>query len=172
VSAPGRRYWLGLGSNLGDSVVLLRQAVVLLRASPLEVEAVSSAYDTAPRDLLDQPAFVNAAARVRADLAPLEVLDLVKAIERRLGRRAGGVRFGPRPVDCDLLLWDGGVFRDRRLELPHPRLRERRFALVPLLELDPGAALPDGTPLRTLETALDRLEQRVDRLDGVALDPA
>lgn len=172
MSAPGRRYWLGLGSNLGDSVGLLREAVVLLRASSLTVEAVSSAYETAPRDLLDQPSFVNAAARVRTDLAPIDVLDLVKAIERGLGRRAGGVRFGPRPVDCDLLLWDGGVFRDERLELPHPRLRERRFALVPLLELDPGAALPDGTPLRTLEAALDPLEQRVERLDRVALDPA
>jgi 2-amino-4-hydroxy-6-hydroxymethyldihydropteridine diphosphokinase len=172
VSALGRRYWLGLGSNLGDSVGLVREAVTLLRASPLEVEAVSSAYETAPRELLDQPAFVNAAARVRADLEPPEVLDLVKGIERRMGRRAGGPRFGPRPIDCDLLLWDGGVFRDERLEIPHPRIRERRFALVPLLELDPGAALPDGTPLRALEAALDPLEQRVERLDGVALDPA
>jgi 2-amino-4-hydroxy-6-hydroxymethyldihydropteridine diphosphokinase len=165
------RYWLGLGSNLGDSAGLLRRALVLLGDGPLTLEAVSSAYDTSPRDLLDQPAFVNAAARVRTGLEPPELLDLIKDVEQRLGRPAGGVRFGPRPIDCDLLLWDGGAFRDARLEIPHPRLRRRRFALVPLLELDPKAALPDGTPLRALEAALDPREQRVERMEGVALAP-
>jgi 2-amino-4-hydroxy-6-hydroxymethyldihydropteridine diphosphokinase len=172
VTDPGRRYWLGLGSNLGDRVGLLREALALLREAPLELEAVSSAYETAPRELVDQPAFVNAAARVRTRLAPPELLDVVKGIESRLGREAGGVRFGPRPIDCDLLLWEGGAYRDARLEVPHPRMGERRFALVPVLELDPDAALPDGTPLRALEEALDREAQPVERMEGVRLDPA
>jgi 2-amino-4-hydroxy-6-hydroxymethyldihydropteridine diphosphokinase len=88
------------------------------------------------------------------------VLDLAKALEGDLGRTPG-VRFGPRAIDCDLLLWEGGEWRDERLQVPHPRLCERRFALVPVLDLDPGLRLPDGRRLADLLAALDPREQPV-----------
>ena len=87
----------------------------------------------------------------------------VKEIERDLGRDPGGVRFGPRAIDCDLLLWEGGEWHDDQLDIPHPRLAERRFALLPLLDLDPGLALPDGRRLADLEAAIDPLEQPAAR---------
>jgi 2-amino-4-hydroxy-6-hydroxymethyldihydropteridine diphosphokinase len=128
------------------------------------VEAVSPVYETAPRDLEDQPPFLNAAVRVASPLDPPALLDAVKAIERGLGREPGGVRFGPRALDCDLLLWEGGPWRDERLEIPHPRLAERRFAMLPLLDLDPGLRLPDGRALSDLAARIDPAEQPARRL--------
>ncbi len=154
------RYWLGLGSNLGDRARNLQAALDLLAKGGADIEAVSPVYSTAPRDVPDQPDFLNAAARVATPLDPPALLDLAKSVERRVGRRPGA-RFGPRTIDCDLLLWEGGAFGDVSLSVPHPRLRERRFALLPLLDLDPGLAMPDGTPLRDLADALDPREQPV-----------
>ena len=156
------RYWLGLGSNLGDRAAQLAAALASLARAGVRVEAVSPVYETAPRDLLDQPAFLNAAARVATDLAPPDLLRLVKRTERALGRTAGP-RYGPRAVDCDLLLWDGGAFRDADLTIPHPRLGERRFALLPLLDLDPDLALPDGRRLADIAGAIDPAEQPAAR---------
>lgn len=159
------RYWIGLGANLGD-----RRAAIEAAVSRLErlgaVEAVSAPFETAPREVLDQPVFLNAAARLQTPLAPRELLREVKEIERDLGRDPGGVRFGPRAIDCDLLLWEGGEWHDDQLDIPHPRLAERRFALLPLLDLDPGLALPDGRPLAGLEAAIDPLEQPATRLSS------
>ncbi len=111
-----------------------------------------------------QPAFLNAAARVDTPLDPPALLAQVKRLERELGRDPDGVRFGPRAIDCDLLLWEGGAWRDEALEVPHPRLAQRRFALLPLLDLDPGLTLPDGRSLAELEAALDPLDQPAKRL--------
>jgi 2-amino-4-hydroxy-6-hydroxymethyldihydropteridine diphosphokinase len=155
------RYWLGLGGNLGDPAATIRAAVDWLAARH-RVEAVSRLWDTSPRDLEDQPPFRNAAARVRTDLAPGAMLDEAKRLEAELGRDPGGVRFGPRVIDCDVLLWDGGAYADDRLQIPHPRLHERRFALLPLLDLDPGLTLPDGRRLADLEALLDPAEQRAE----------
>jgi 2-amino-4-hydroxy-6-hydroxymethyldihydropteridine diphosphokinase len=114
----------------------------------VEVEAVSSLYETEPvGEVLEQPDFLNAAARVRTGLDPEVLLDLCKEIERERGRTAGAPRHGPRPLDVDLLLLDGLVLRSERLTLPHPEVTSRRFVLAPLLELDPELTLPDGTRL-------------------------
>lgn len=129
----------------------------------MAVEAASAAYETAPRDLADQPAFLNAVARVRTGLAPLALLDALEGVESAGGRTAAGPRFGPRALDLDLLLWEGGAFAHPRLRIPHPRLAERRFALVPLLELDPEARLPDGRRLADLAAALSARDQPVER---------
>jgi 2-amino-4-hydroxy-6-hydroxymethyldihydropteridine diphosphokinase len=142
----------------------LRRALDWLDAHGLAVKAASPVYATAPREVEDQPEFLNAAARVRADLAPPEVLDAAKRMEAELGR-VPGRRYGPRAIDCDLLLWEGGAWRDDRLEVPHARLAERRFALLPLLDLDPGLTLPDGRRLGDLLAALDPREQPAERLD-------
>lgn len=157
------RYWLGLGSNRGDRGGLIAAALAWLREAGVEVEGVSAVYETAPREVLDQPPFLNAAARVRTPLDPPALLDLVKRMEAELGR-APGARYGPRPIDCDLLLWEGGAHRDERLAVPHERLAERRFALLPLLDLDPGLRLPDGRPIAGLLAAIDPREQPARRL--------
>lgn len=128
------------------------------------MEAVSSLYETEPvGDILDQPDFLNAAVRIRTALEPEELLDLCKAIEAEHGRAFGGPRHGPRPIDIDLLLLGDLALSSERLTLPHPEVTSRRFVLGPLLELDSGLRLPDGTELRA---ALDALGpgQRVERV--------
>ncbi len=163
------RYWLGLGTNLGDRAQALQRAVDWL-SRHLEIEAASSIYETSPRELLDQPAFLNAGLRVRTSDSPPEILDLAKRLEAELGRQKR-VRNGPREIDCDLLLWEGGTWNDERLVLPHPRLAERRFALLPTIELDPDLKLPDGTPLAELEEALDRVEQAASQRREILVIP-
>jgi 2-amino-4-hydroxy-6-hydroxymethyldihydropteridine diphosphokinase len=148
VSAAGRVGYLGLGSNVGDREEHLRAAVTLLGEHGVEVQAVSSAYETEPvGEILDQPDFLNAAVRIATELEPLDLLDACKAIEAEQGRMFGGPRHGPRPLDVDVLLLGDLELEHERLVLPHPQVTSRRFVLVPLLELDPALALPDGTRL-------------------------
>ena len=158
--------YLGLGSNQGDRLGMLRAACARLERHEVTVTAGSSVYETAPQgDLLDQADFLNACVRIATELPPEPLLDVCKQIERELGRAPGGPRHGPRPVDVDLLLLGGLEHRSERLVLPHPDITSRRFVLEPLLELDPQLALPDGTPLAG---ALDRVaDQRVARVDSL-----
>jgi 2-amino-4-hydroxy-6-hydroxymethyldihydropteridine diphosphokinase len=163
LSVPGRVGYLGLGSNVGDREEHLRAAVGLLGEHGVEVEAVSSLYETEPvGELLDQPDFLNAAARIRTEAEPEDLLDLCKAIEVEQGRMLAGPRHGPRPLDLDLLLLGEIELETERLKLPHPEVTSRRFVLVPLLELDPELALPDGTRLDDALAALGEAE-RVER---------
>ncbi|MGH2951604.1 MAG: 2-amino-4-hydroxy-6-hydroxymethyldihydropteridine diphosphokinase [Solirubrobacterales bacterium] len=160
-----RRGYLGLGSNVGDREQHLRAAIRLLGEHGVEVEAVSSLYETEPvGEVLDQPDFLNAAARIRTGLEPEELLDLCKAIEVEQGRLLGGLHHGPRPLDVDVLLLGDVELRTDRLTLPHPEVTARRFVLIPLLELDAELALPDGTQLDEALTALGREGERVDRV--------
>ena len=155
--------YLGLGSNAGDREGNLRAARDLIDAAAgIRVTASSSLYETEPQgEVLDQPDFLNAAVRIDTALEPEELLDVCKQVERELGRRAGGPRHGPRPIDVDLLLLGGREYESPRLRLPHRDVLARRFVLVPLLEIDPHLALPDGT---RLADALDALGgQRVER---------
>jgi len=156
--------YLGLGSNVGDRAAHLRAAVAMLRERGVEVEAVSSTYETEPvGEVLDQPDFLNAAVRVRTALDPEELLDLCKEIEAARGRTLDAPRHSPRPLDVDLLLLGDLELSTDRLTLPHPEVTTRRFVLVPLLELDPGLTLPDGTPLSGALAFLGR-GQRVKKL--------
>ena len=107
--------------------------------------ASSSVYDTDPvGEVLDQADFLNACLRVRTALEPEALLDACKAVERDLGRVAGGLRHGPRPIDVDVLLLGEETYRSERLSLPHAQVTSRRFVLVPLLELEPGLLIPGG----------------------------
>jgi 2-amino-4-hydroxy-6-hydroxymethyldihydropteridine diphosphokinase len=156
--------YLGLGSNVGDRESHLRGAILDLSRDDVQVEAVSSLYETEPvGDFLDQPDFLNAAVRIRTSLEAEQLLDVCKAIEAEHGRALGGPRHGPRPIDIDLLLLGEIELNTDRLTLPHPEVTARRFVLVPLLELDPELRLPDGAEL---QAALDGLGpgQRVDRV--------
>ena len=168
---PGvHRYWLGLGANLGDRARTLAQVLSRLEAEGVEVEATSRLFETAPREIEDQPAFLNAAARVATLHGPRELLALVKAIEREVGR-VEGRRYGPRVADCDLLLWSGGVWRDERLEIPHPRLFERRFAMLPLLDIDADLTLPDGRSIADMAAAIGSTEQPAEPFRGDGSGP-
>lgn len=135
-----RTAYLGLGSNLGDRAATLRAAVAAL-APYVTVERVSSLYDTAPQLVTDQPRFLNAAVCGATALEPLALLRQVKAIEAALGR-VPGPRYGPRAVDIDLLLVDDLLLDTPELTLPHPRLAERAFVLVPLAEIAPDLCHP------------------------------
>jgi 2-amino-4-hydroxy-6-hydroxymethyldihydropteridine diphosphokinase len=164
VAAEQRTGYLGLGSNVGDAAGHLRAAVELLEAEGIAVEAVSSTYVTEPvGEILDQPDFLNAAIRIRTDLEPEQLLDACKRVEAERGRSFDAPRHSPRPLDVDLLLLGELELSTERLTLPHREVTTRRFVLVPLLELDPDLALPDGT---RLAEALDGLGpgQRVEPL--------
>ena len=150
------RAFVGLGSNLGDREATLSQALELLAGEPgVELRRVSTFRDTEPVGFLDQPRFLNAAAEVETELPAAELLARLLDVERRLGRVRGGPRFGPRTIDLDLLLYGDETIREPGLRVPHPRLHERRFALEPLAELDPGLELPGHGPIQLLLSGLD-----------------
>lgn len=157
------RYWVGLGANLGDRRANIEAALLWLDRAAI-VEKVSYPFETAPRERRDQPVFLNAAAKIASPLAPPAFLRQAKRLERELGRDPDGIRFGPRVIDCDVLLWDGGEWDDDSLQVPHPRLTERLFAMLPLLDIDPAIALPDGRPLSGFVAAIDAAEQPAQRL--------
>lgn len=153
---PSRAVYLGLGSNIGDRAGYLNEAIDRLAAAGLELEAVSSGWETAPVGLiLDQPDFLNAAIRVRTGLEPEPLLDLLKLTEREIGRETGRPRHSPRVIDIDLLLMEDVEYESGRLRLPHREVTSRRFVLAPLLELDPGLCLPDGTSLAGAMAAVE-----------------
>jgi 2-amino-4-hydroxy-6-hydroxymethyldihydropteridine diphosphokinase len=139
---------LGLGSNVGDRRAQLQAAVDALPGAGVHPLASSSTYDTDPVGAVpDQPSFLNACVRVSTSLEPLELLDAVKRLERELGRAEDGVRHGPRSIDIDVLLLGDLEVRDERMTLPHEQLLGRRFVLIPALELDFDATVPDGRRL-------------------------
>jgi 2-amino-4-hydroxy-6-hydroxymethyldihydropteridine diphosphokinase len=147
--------YLGLGSNIGDRRQHLDDAVRTLPRHGVTLVACSSVYETEPVGLvLDQRDFLNACLEVETALGPEKLLDSCKAVERELGRAQRQIRHGPRVIDVDLLLLGSITYRSARLTLPHPSVLERRFVLVPLLELDPDLALPDGNRLSDALAAL------------------
>jgi len=149
------RAYVGLGANLGDRAATLTRAIDLLADRPaIDVVGVSSFRETDPVGYLDQPRFLNAAVAVETSLAPAALLATLLEVERELGRVREGPRYGPRTVDLDLLLMDDLVLDEPGLELPHPRLHERVFALEPLAELDPELVVPGRGPVRQLLLAL------------------
>lgn len=132
--------YLALGTNLGDRAVHLRHALAALAAT-CTLTTVSSCYETAPVHVLDQPRFYNLVCSATTALPPLTLLRELKRIETALGRTPGP-RFGPRVIDLDLLLYDAYVCDTPELSLPHPRLAERAFVLVPLAEIAPNLLHP------------------------------
>ena len=138
---PGEHLvYLGLGSNLGDRDALLRAALVAL-APHVRVTRISAVWDTAPLLVTEQPRFHNIVAEGLTALDPFALLRVAKDIERTLGRTPGP-RYGPRPIDIDILLYDDLTLDTPTLTIPHPRLSERAFALAPLAEIAPHAWRP------------------------------
>jgi 2-amino-4-hydroxy-6-hydroxymethyldihydropteridine diphosphokinase len=142
------RVFLGLGANLGDRLATLQRAVDLLAERGVRAVACSRVWATGPLGgPPDQPEFLNVVVAVDPGaMTPTEVLGAANAVEADLGR-VRDVRWGPRTIDIDLLLWDGLRSNDPELTIPHPRLQERAFVVMPLLDLDPDPRLPDGRRL-------------------------
>jgi 2-amino-4-hydroxy-6-hydroxymethyldihydropteridine diphosphokinase len=158
---------LALGGNQGPVERTLRLALRRL-GDALGPLAVASLYRSRAMSPIPQPDYLNTAALARTTLPPEAVLALAKALERTAGRRreAGGARFGPRPLDIDLLIYDDLRSDAAEMTLPHPRLRERRFVLAPLAEIAPDLPVPpDGAPVREL---LARLAPEPGGLERVA----
>lgn len=142
--------YLGLGSNLGDRLANLQGAVDLLQGEPgLRVIVSSRVWETAPVGGPPQPDYLNAVIQVETDLSARDLLDVAHRVEERLGR-VRKERWGARSIDIDILLFDEETIDDSDLVVPHPRLSQRAFVLLPLLELAADPMLPDGTRLRDL----------------------
>ncbi|WP_440997386.1 2-amino-4-hydroxy-6-hydroxymethyldihydropteridine diphosphokinase [Arhodomonas sp. SL1] len=154
--------WVAIGSNIGDPVHQVRQALrALSRLPDSRLEACSSLYRNPPMGPQDQPDFINAVARLRTSLQPLALLDVLQAIERLHGRVRHRV-WGERTLDLDLILYGARRIQESRLTVPHPGLAERAFVLGPLAEIDPGLEIPGlGAVDALLERVDDAALQRV-----------
>ena len=143
------RAYVGVGANLGDREATIRAAIDALPG----IVGVSELRETDPVGIVDQPAFLNGAVALETKLAPRDLLDALLAVERDLGRERRE-RWGPRTIDLDLLLYGDETIDEPGLTVPHPRLHERRFALEPLLDLDPELAIPGRGRVIDLLTGL------------------
>jgi 2-amino-4-hydroxy-6-hydroxymethyldihydropteridine diphosphokinase len=152
--------YLSLGSNQGDRAGYLgfaREHLGRLPASSLG--AVSGLFETEAMGYTDQPAFLNQVVALRTALPPLALLDATQALEAEAGR-VRTVRWGPRTLDVDIIWYDGRSVREPRLQVPHPRMEERRFVLEPLAELAPDLVLPSGRTVRQASEALRGTEHQ------------
>ena len=132
---PEETVYLGLGSNLGDREENMRRALDLL-AESMRLQRTSSLYDTEPWGYMDQPRFLNCACEVQTHLQPWDLLSVVSQVEKSVGREMS-FPMGPRAMDVDILFYGQRVVKESDLEVPHPRLAERAFVLVPLAEIAP-----------------------------------
>ena len=155
--------FISVGSNLGDKLEQCRRGVDALAAGgDIRITGTSRMYRTEPVDVVDQEWFVNGVIRVETGLGPFELLARLQSLQRQAGRAEGGVRFGPRVLDLDILLYDRLVMDDPRLTLPHPRMHRRRFVLRPLCDIDPDTVHPVlGQTAAALLAALDEDHQQV-----------
>lgn len=155
--------YIALGSNEDDPQAQLQRALAALSRLPeSRLLHRSSFYRSAPMGPQDQDDFINAVACVATRMSPIELLDALQAIEREQGRiREGRLRWGPRPLDLDLILYGNQVYRDERLEIPHPGVFQRNFVLYPLHEIRPDLVFPGGERLAELveQSPSDGLER-------------
>jgi len=151
-----KRVYLSLGSNVGDRRAHLEAALGKLAEREITVARASSFYKTEPVDFRPQPWFLNCVVEAETKLMPLQLLKALKRIERELGRKPGTAK-GPRPIDIDILLYENLVVRSATLTIPHERLADRRFVLIPLRELEPNLRHPV-----TQRTVVDMLGDTAD----------
>jgi 2-amino-4-hydroxy-6-hydroxymethyldihydropteridine diphosphokinase len=135
--ASRKNVYLGLGGNMGDVKAHLISALTYLNASgDVDIICASSIYETPPWGIEDQPVFLNMCIRIQTCIIPIDLLELCQRVEHSLNRERT-IRWGPRTIDIDILLMEGGVVELPELTIPHPRIKERAFVLVPLAEIAP-----------------------------------
>ena len=135
------RYFLSLGSNLGNRAENLKRALDLLAEAGMKITRCSSLYETQPVDFEAQPWFYNQVVEAEGSIGPQDLMEVIKEIERRMGRRKDKTK-GPRIIDIDILLAEKTVLQSEELSIPHPRLEKRNFVLVPLKEISPAEVHP------------------------------
>ena len=156
--------YVGIGSNVGERELFCRDAVEALgETDGIEIERVSSLYETEPVGGPPQRSFFNLVVRIECQLSPRRLLETCKGIEERMGREPSDIHWGPRVVDLDVLVFGDEKVNEPGLEIPHPRIRERRFVLVPLTEIDPHVTDPWGD---RYADALDEAEGEVQLLES------
>jgi 2-amino-4-hydroxy-6-hydroxymethyldihydropteridine diphosphokinase len=148
--------YLSLGSNIGDREHMLQSALDRLHAPDLMIKRISSVYETEPVDFKQQRSFLNLVAEVETELLPMMLLSRLQKIELQLGRKRTSPPKGPRTIDIDILLYGASRIHSARLEIPHPRMHERRFVLAPIVELAPDLRHPELH--RTMRELLAGLE--------------
>ena len=155
--------YIALGSNIGERYTYLTEAIQFLNKNPyIQVDDISSVYETEPVGYTDQSCFLNLVIKISTNLSPQELLKVTQKVENDLGRKRE-IRWGPRTLDLDILLYNHENIETEILSVPHPRMHERAFVIVPLMEVDPDIKLPQMyTPLSGL------LEQIPDK-EGVRL---
>ncbi|WP_372679647.1 2-amino-4-hydroxy-6-hydroxymethyldihydropteridine diphosphokinase [Desulfosarcina sp.] len=155
--------FISVGSNLGDKLDNCLGGIAALTASAeSSLLAASRFFRTSPVDYTDQDWFVNAAVKISTTMAPLVLLDKLVSIQQRMGRRADAVRFGPRVLDLDILLYEDWVIRAPRLTIPHPRMHKRVFVLQPMCDINPSIVHPVlGQTVADLLSRIDDEDQRV-----------
>ena len=155
--------YIGLGSNLDDPVAQIQRAFDLLRDLPrTRLTGRSSLYESAPFGPVEQPNFINAVASIATELNPADLLAQLQNIQRNQGRTAGGVRWGPRILDLDLLLYGDAVIETTDLTVPHPGIAMRNFVLLPLRELSPDLVIPNLGRVSGLE--ISESEPKISRI--------
>ncbi len=155
--------YVGIGSNVGDRVAFARRAVDELKQTDgIDVVTISSIYETSPIGGPPQRSFVNLVVKIDTTLDARQLLEATQGIETRLGREPSDIHWGPRVVDLDILTFGDEKISEPDLEIPHPRMTQRRFVLVPLLEIEPDASDPWGTRYADL---LDEAEGDVELLE-------
>ena len=159
--------YLSVGSNMGEKVEnCLKGLAAIDRSDTSKVLRTSKFYRTSPVDYKEQDWFVNAAVKIGTTLEPLALLEQLADIQQHLGRKKDAVRFGPRVLDLDILLFDDRVIQSPRLEIPHPRMHKRAFVLQPICDIDPAIVHPVlGMTVSDLLNRIEDEEQRVIPLE-------
>lgn len=155
--------YLSVGSNLGDKLDNCVMGITnLVAGGECELLAGSRFYRTSPVDYTDQDWFVNAAVKIATRLEPSALMEKLQAIQSQMGRKSNGIRFGPRTLDLDILLYDRQVIRTAELEIPHPRMHKRVFVLQPICDINPAIIHPVlGKTVADLLLQLDAQDQQV-----------
>ena len=155
--------FISIGSNMGDKLTHCDNAIQSIEKNGIgTIIAKSPYYSTEPVDYTDQDWFLNAAVKVETNLNPLELLSALQAIQRANGRKSGGIRFGPRILDLDIIFYNDIIFKHALLQIPHPRMHKRRFVLQPICDIDPQIVHPVlGRKIITLLEQINDSRQRI-----------
>jgi len=158
--------YISIGSNMGDKIANCRNGIAgLAQTEGIAVVRLASCYRTAPVDYLEQDWFINTVVKIKTSLPPTQLLRELKAIETNVGRKPSPVRFGPRILDLDIVMYDDDVIEQKNLIVPHPRMHERRFVLQPVCDINPDALHPVlGLKIADLLALLDGNQQPIEEI--------